>query len=660
MRYGETGFNLEIDLTRGNIERVETDPKMTELYLGGLGTSAKIMWDRVGPEVKPFDPENLLIFSTGLLGGTPCPGANRTIVMTVSPQTEFIQYSAMGGFFAPELKYAGWDKIILRGKSPKLVYIYINNDKVEIRDATHLSGKGAVEVQDLIRKELKEPRAHVAAIGLAGENKVRFASIEQCRSSASRLGLGAVMGDKGVKAIAVRGTKDINVARPAELMEHCNWLMDYMMWRMDNPIPKTMPILAILGSPQEMLETDEKWHTENFVWGNARTRRKDFWSKEIEEEWTRTQLAVRTRLISCYNCPIKCGAVLTIPEQGAYMMKCFTKLTYALGAMVDSLEFSLRTAQRATEYGVDGFSAPQVMAFAFELKEAGILTDKDFEGTDEYPPCPEDNGGRFNWLLDRTVRRQGIGNILADGVYAAARTIGNGAIEYDHNTIRKHEQTPLKLGMINPIYYVMYCTNEKLNITQIEGQWPQMPFRDPADREAFVKDWFQVPDDRFKEWLLKWEPKGEFALPYYPGINEICEIVDWMERMHYIDNATGVCTGLSAFHPKPPYHIHNYPKIISAATGLDMDEETLTKFTKRERQLVRSNNVRRGWRREDDTPPLDHWAKRLPEYEKQILDAYHVFKGWDMDGIPTKETLHELDLDYIAEDFEKRGIYKNG
>ena len=253
MRYSETGYNLEIDLTTGNVERVESDPKMTELYLGGLGTTAKIMWDRVGPEVKPFDPENLLIFSTGLLGGTPCPGANRTIVMTVSPQTEFIQYSAMGGFFAPELKYAGWDKIILRGKSPKLVYIYIHNDKVEIRDAAHLSGKGAVEVQDLIRKELKEPRAHVAAIGLAGENKVRFASIEQGRSSASRLGLGAVMGDKGVKAIAVRGTKDINVARPAELMEHCDWLMDYMMWRMENPIPKTMPILAILGSPSCIL-----------------------------------------------------------------------------------------------------------------------------------------------------------------------------------------------------------------------------------------------------------------------------------------------------------------------------------------------------------------------------------------------------------------------
>jgi len=657
MRYAETGYNLEIDLTTGNIERVETDPKDTELYLGGLGTNAKLFWDRVPPEVEPFDPENLLVFSTGLLGGTPCPGANRTIVSTISPQTRFFAYSMMGGFFAPELKYAGWDKIILRGKSPKLVYIYIKDDKVEIRDAAHLSGKGAVETQDLIRAELKEPRAHVAAIGLAGENKVWFSSIEQGRSSASRQGLGAVMGDKGVKAIAVRGTKDVNVARPAELIKECDWMMEYMWWRQNNPIPKMMPIMAILGSPQEMLETDEKWHTENFVWGNARTRRKDFWTPEIEEAWTETQLSVRTRLISCYNCPIKCGAVITIPGQAAYMMKCFTKLTYALGAMVDSLEFSLRMAQRATEYGLDGFSAPQVIAFAWELLEAGILTKDDFAGTDEYPPCPlDDNAERFAWLLDRIVRRQGIGNVLADGVYWAARKIGKGAEVYDHNTIRKHEQTPLKLGMINPLYYLMYATNEKLNITQIEGQWPQMPYRDVADREAFVKEWFQVPEEKFKEYFLKWEPKGEFAMPYYPGIKECCEIVNWMEMMHYIDDATGVCTGISAFHLKPPYHIHNYPGIISAAAGIEMDEEKLTQITRRERQLVRANNVRRGWRRADDEPPQDHWAKRLPEYEKQLLDAYYEFKGWNMEGIPTKESLQELGLDYVAEDFEKRGI----
>src|SRR5512136_2853611 len=231
MRYAETGFNLEVDLTRGNVERVQTDPRLTELHLGGLGTNAKILWDRVPADVDPFSPDNLLIFSTGLLCGTPAPGANRTIVSTYSPQTLLMGYSMMGGFFAPELKYAGYDKVILRGKSPNLVYIWINNDKVEIRDASHLQGKGAVETSELIRQELKEPRAHIAAIGLAGENRVYTASIEQGRSSASRLGIGAVMGDKRIKAIAVRGTKDINIARPAEYLELCSEVLRYIKIR---------------------------------------------------------------------------------------------------------------------------------------------------------------------------------------------------------------------------------------------------------------------------------------------------------------------------------------------------------------------------------------------------------------------------------------------
>ena len=653
MRYAETGFNLEIDLSRGNIERVETDPKLTELHIGGLGTNAKILWDRVPPETEPFSPDNLLIFGTGHLAGTPAPGANRTVVTTYSPQTLFMGYSMMGGFFAPELKYAGYDKVIFRGKSPSLVYLWINNDKVEIRDASHLHGKGAVETQELIRRELKEPNAQVAAIGLAGENRVYTASIEQGRSSASRLGIGAVMGGKGIKAIAVRGTKDINLARPAEFLELCNDVLKYIKFRNENPVPNVMTILQGLGSPQEMLHTDEKWHTENFMWGNARVRRKDFWNKEIEKKWKETQETVRTRLISCYNCPIKCGAIISVPGLSTYMMKCFSKLTYAMAAFVDDLDFGFRIAQRASEYGVDGFSTPQIMAFAFELKEAGILTDADFVG------CPSDNEGRFYWLLDRIVRREGIGDILANGTYWAAQQIGKGAEAYAHNNIKKHEQLPLKLGMLNPVYFLMYSTGEKINITQIEGQFPQAPFPTMEEREDFVKDWIQVPDEKFKKYLMDWEPRGERSNPYYPTVDMSVDIVDWQEMMHYIDDALGVCAGLSSFPLKPPYHIHNYPAFISSATGIDMDEAGLTQVYKRNRTLLRAVNVRRGLRRIDEKPPEDHWKKRFPELEAQLLDTYYKFKGWDNQGIPTKESLHELGMDYVAEDLEQRGIIKN-
>ncbi|TAK34871.1 MAG: aldehyde dehydrogenase [Chloroflexota bacterium] len=652
MRYAETGYNLEIDLTRGNIERVETDPKLTELHLGGLGTNVKILWDRVPPETGPFSPDNLLVFGTGLLCGTPAIGANRTIVSTISPQTLFMGYSMMGGFWAPELKYAGYDKVIFRGKSPDLVYLWIHDDKVEIRDASHLRGKGAVETVELIRQELNEPRAQVAAIGLAGENRVFMASIEHGRSSASRLGIGAVMGDKGIKAIAVRGTKDLNIARPAEFIELCNQVLDYIQYRADKPVPGVMPILAGLGSPQEMKIVDEKWHTTSFMWGNSRVRKRDFWTADVEEKWRETQETVRKRLISCYNCPMKCGATITVPGISTYMMKCYSKLTYTMAAFSD-LDFGFRIAQRATEYGVDGFSTPQTMAFALELYEAGILTDQDMPG------MPSDTEGRFYWLLDRIVRREGIGDVLADGTYWAAQHIGNGAEAYAHNNIKKHEQLPLKLGMLNPVYFLMYATGEKANITQIEGQFPQEPFPTLKEREGFVEDWIQVPDERFRQYFLDWEPRGERSNPYYPTVDMSVDIVDWQEKMHYIDDAVGMCAGLSSFPLKPPYHIHNYPDFISAATGINMDEAKLAQVYRRNRSLIRAFNVRRGLRRVDDKPPEDHWKRRFPELEEKLLDAYYTFKGWDNQGIPTKESLHELGLGYVAEDLEQRAIITN-
>jgi benzoyl-CoA reductase subunit BamB len=654
MRYAETGFNLEVDLTRGNIERVPTDPRLTELHLGGLGTNARIMWDRVGPEVQPFDPENLLIFGTGLLAGTPAPGCNRTIVSSLSPQTKLSAFSMMGGFWGAELKYAGYDKVVIRGKAPDLVYLWIHDDKVEIRDATQYRGLGTFETASLLRQELDDPHVQVSSIGQAGESRVFFASVEQGRSSASRSGMGAIMGDKNLKAIAVRGSKDILVARPEEFLAHCNAALKYIKHRNENPLKGVMAIMTGLGSPQEMAVHDEQWHTENFMWGNARERRKGFWTPEIQEKWTETMETMRTRLLSCHNCPMKCGASIAVDTRFcSYMMKCFSKLTYTMGAYSD-LDFGLRIAQKATEHGVDAFSAPQTMAFAVELYEAGILTDRDM------PDFPPDNEGRFYYLLDRIVRREGIGDVLADGTHWAAEKIGNGAQEYAHNNIKKIEQLPLKLGMLNPIYFLMYCTGEKVNITQIEGNFPQAPFPTREERQEWCEDWPHVPDERFKEWFIEWELRGEKSIPNYPDIPATCEIVNWQEMMHYIDDSTGMCAGLSSFPYKPPFHIHNLPGLISSGAGIDLDEQGLVLLTKRNRNLVRANNLRRGMKRADEKPPEDHWKRRFPELEQKLLDEYYKFKGWNKEGVPTRETLHELDLDYIYEDFVKRGILTTG
>jgi benzoyl-CoA reductase subunit BamB len=271
----------------------------------------------------------------------------------------------------------------------------------------------------------------------------------------------------------------------------------------------------------------------------------------------------------------------------------------------------------------------------------------------DFPSCSE---ARFYYLLDKVVRREGIGDVLANGTHWAAEQIGKGAMEYAHNNIKKHEQLPLKLGMLNPIYFLMYCTGEKINITQIEGNFPQAPFPTREEREDFIRDWPQVPHEKFKEWFVEWELRGDKSIPNYPPVEAACEIVDWQEKMHWIDDATGMCAGLSAFPLKPPFHIHNLPALISHGAGLELDEDELTRITRRNRNLVRCSNIRRGMRRKDEKPPEDHWRRRFPELEAKLLDEYYKFKGWNADGIPTAETLRELDLEFVYEEFVERGI----
>jgi aldehyde:ferredoxin oxidoreductase len=638
MRYSETGYSLEIDLSRGSIEREETDPKLAELYLGGQGTAAKTLWDMVPPEVDPFSPDNVLIFSPGLLTGTPVTGAARTSVNSFSPQTNLFSHSTMGGFFGPELKYAGYDRIVITGKAPDLVYLWINNDKVEIRDASHLRGKGCQETAELLRKELKDDKVQVAAIGLAGENRVFMSSIDHDHSSAARM-VGVTMGDKRLKAIAVRGTKDLYIARPAELFDLCSHMRKEIY---DSPQKKD----AGMGDWMAVDE-DDSFHHNNFAWGNARTRLRDYWSPELQERWTQLKYNHMDRQTSCYNCSKKCRNVISWPGRQRFAYKCYAKDTYHMAAFQE-LDFSYEILPVAQEYGLDSYSTPQVIAFALELLDAGILTDQDFPG------MPSDIRGRFYYIIEKIVHREGIGDILANGVYQAAHQIGKGAEKYDHNTTKKFEQLPIKLGKLNPAYFLMIATGEKLAITQIEGSFPQDPLPSREEREEFVKKWVATPNDSFKQMFLNWEKRDQFS-------NEnCCAVSDWNEAMHYIDDSAGLCGFLSSFRGQfgggIAFHIHNIPKIITLATGIEFDEDKLWEVFQRNRNLIRALNVRRGMRRIDEAPPADHWAVRDHEFEQKLLDDYYEFKGWNKDGIPTRKTLDKLGLSYVSDDFEQRGI----
>jgi aldehyde:ferredoxin oxidoreductase len=655
MRYAETGFNLEVDLTRGNIERLRTDPELTALHLGGDGTAAEILWDRVPPEVEPFSPDNLLIFSAGLLDATPVPGANRTCISSISPQSNLYVHSGFEGFFGPEMKHAGYDKIVIRGKSPGLVYLWIHDDKVEIRDAGHLQGKSPHETAALIQQELKDPKVQVAAIGVAGENKVYQASIEHANSSASR-GVGVIMGDKGLKAIAVRGTKDIQVARPAELFQIC-----IPLYREIYDNPSCGDLFLNKG--------DDSWHVNHLPWSNAR-KREGYWLEDMEKEWEvrveserittqwenysqeleeiRETVVDKSELLrgtGCYNCPKECHRSFYLPGDRKYFLKSYGKLAYAMAAYED-LKFNYDLLAAMQEYGLDESSMPQVLAFALELYEAGILTDEDL------PEFPTDGEGRFLYLLEKVARREGVGDALANGLYLAARQIGRGAEAYDR-TAKRIERLPLKREVPNYSYFLMYATGGTMDITQVEGSFPQMPIPDRKQREEFVRNWDAAPE-KFKKWFLEWEPGQRLA------VEAAAEIADWNGAMHDTDDALGICSLLSSFRGqfggRPPYHLHNLPKLISLATGMDLDSDGLLRIARRNRQLVRAINVRRGLRRRDENPSEDLWPDRDYAMEQKYLDAYYEFQGWTSEGIPAEETLDELALDYVREDLVKRGI----
>jgi aldehyde:ferredoxin oxidoreductase len=603
------------------------------LYLGGLGMDLKLLFDRVPPGTDPWSPDNVLIFGNGLLNGTCVPGANRVSVDTIAPLNGFLGHSLMGGFFGAEMKMAGYDRIVIKGEAPDLVYLAIQDDKVEIRDAKHLRGRLMDETQTLIKEELNDRRAWVAAIGPAGENRVIMASIDCGNSSAART-VGPVMGAKNLKAIAIRGTKDVYIAHPAEAWEMCSRLRKEL-----DANPNVGDWMAT--------DEDDSFHHNNFSWGNARVRRKTFWSEELEERWRNLKYDHMARWTGCWNCPKACHNLIKWPNRRRFSYKCYGKDTYHM-ASFQELDFTFEILPIAMDLGLDSYSTPQVIAFALELLDAGILTEKDF------PDMPSDIRQRFYYLLNKIAYRDGIGDVLAHGVSGAAEIIGNGAEQFDHNTVKKFEQLPIKLGKLNPAYFLMIATGEEMAITQTEGSFPQDPIPDPELREEFIKNWIAVPDKKFHEWFRQWEKRDQ--LPD----EAMVAICDWNECMHYLDDSLGLCGFVSSFRGQfggtTGYHVWNMPELITHVAGIEFDKDRLWEFFERIRNLARALNNRRGLRRHMERPPEDHWAVRNEDYEQQLLTKYYDFKGWTFDGIPTKETLEKLGLGYVAEDLIKNGV----
>ena len=662
MHYGMTGVNLEIDLARGSIEKVEADPRDIEDFLGGKGTSTKILWDRFPPiadgltpedrdkfppVVEAYHPDNVLIFAAPILDGTPVPAANRLIVSTtISPPTYLHAYAAAGGWWGPELKHAGYDKVIVTGKSPVPVYIWINNDKVEIRDASHLWGIGTNETEALIREELDEMDAQVACIGPAGENKVVNSTIEHAGAACSR-GVGVAMGDKKLKAIAVRGTKDLNLAHPAELMEVCDWIMG--RWDHIRERRGFIPLQFRQGAGpidpgRSVLRA-----------GNVRER----CAAETEEQFQKDSTFIDNilkRELSCYNCPIRCRKLIDVPGFGVNWLKCGGTYHIKNASRLDT-QFNYEINHYHIRYGMDTHAIGQVYAFALELREAGILTKAETEG------MPEDTREAFFWLCHRIAHREGwLGNVLANGTYWAAREIGRGAEEYAHNCIKGVEQEPIRTARVNPAYLLMYATGDKASITQREAWYPQRTIEFPTkeDREKYIADgWWDLPE-HMKEWFFEWEAQKSMTDTSPEGIQRAVEIADYTMHINTATDICGLCRHLTCHESHPVYSMNTMAKLLRYATGMDISQSDLEKATRRTETLVRAYNARLGMRRKDDCVPADFYRDREPEAEARTITEFYKFSGWDDEGIPTKESLEALGMGYVSEDLERRGILSGG
>lgn len=648
--YGWAGANLKIDLSSGEIEREQSDPKLLEAYLAGKGTNAKILWDKVPPEVDAFSANNLLIIGVGVLTGTLVPAANRAIITFKSPVTDMHAHCGVGGFFGPELKHAGYDTITISGKSAVPTYLWIRDDHVEIRNAGHLWGKDTWETQRLLREELKEDKVQILCIGPAGENRVYMASIEGSGGvSASRGGVGAIMGDKKLKAIVVRGMKDINIAKESKLIE----LGEYILNRVG--LARRDDRRDYMGKTARLLVKKHVWAMGHFSGDVA-----PHVQRKVEDDLDRITrdftARFKTRNVSCYNCPVGCRWMIPDPYGEHFLVtKCQALSAAMIHSQVIDCDIGLRSYSLCRKYGLDLISVLYCVAFAIGLYREGILTKEDTQGM----YLEWGNAEVFLSLVKKIARREGIGDVLANGAYRAAQQISRGAEDYVCHT-KKLESLPVDYCG-RPDHALPQAISDKADRTRnMSATWFQLWKLPKEDREAYLRSgFFEYPKEYKKHFLADYDPTGV----KYEGL---CQFLAYDEETFNLADATGCCLFWLLHLPYAPITPRSLlADLTSCATGIDIDEIEATKIARRIMNLVRAYNARAGAGRKDDSIPKIFFGERsrIPPHHQldyalfnKWLDRYYEIEGWNSDGIPTKETLDKLDLNYVREDLERRGI----
>jgi len=598
--FGYTGNILFINLTKKKVKKQKLSSRRTRSFIGGKGLGASFLYEMTPPKTHPFSPENILTIATGPFVGTSVPAGCRFVTVTKSPLTGMYLDTNCGGHFGPSLRFAGYDALVITGQAKKPCFLYIEDEDAELRDAARLWGRATHEAEETIHSEVNS-EASIVSIGPAAEKLVRFACLtSELYRNAGRGGAGAVLGSKKLKAIAVYGTNSISVANPEKLWKRTTELYEQTSSdRLGTP--------GILSYAQETASLP----TRNYQAGIFED------AEKIDGETMREQLVLRD--ISCFNCPKACGKLVAIrsePSKETRLVKPEYETIGMLGANcgVNDLEAIAHANLLCDQLGIDTVSTGGVTGFAMECYERGILTKKDTDGL-------ELNFGNAEAMIELVKKiglREGIGDLLAEGVKRASEKIGKGSERWAVHV--KGAELPAWEARAVRGRGLMYALNE-------------------------------CGGFHTKGWVSGSDPPNKSAL------DKVKRFINSQNRTAVLDS-TGLCMFMET---KWKDLVH----LINLVTGWKLTSVRCLKIGKRIHTLARAFNVREGFNRENDKLPPRLMNEPTPkgppagckafvsnkDFEK-CLDKYYRLRGWDRNGKSTYETLLRLNLRKAAEDLK--------
>lgn len=622
-----------IDLASKSYDTALLPKDVCEKFLGGRGVDIYLLYTRTEPGIDAFSSDNPLLISAGALVGTLSSASARTHIMAKSPLTNLLGSANMGGFFAPELRFAGFEHLVIEGISDKWVYLFINDGRVEFREAEHLRGLSPQEVQEAIRDELGDSEVQVMSIGVAGENLVRFANVRTgYKNAGGRTGMGAVMGSKRLKAVAVRGRQGIKIAHPDEALEY--------NLKITRGIAET-----------KFGRIMQQWGT-MFIYGVTNStglvRVRNFQSNQLQDSEDIECESIENYSFGtegCYGCVLHCRHRYTLkhPKYGfIYGQGPEYTAQGAFGAEVGCRDFEtiLIGNHLVNTLGLDTLETGSMIAWAFELYEKGILTDEDTGGV----ALEWGNDEAVLELVEWIAYRKRLGDVLAEGPRRAAERIGRGSEKYlievkgMSNLHSDERPTPaLALGIA----------------TATRGS--------DHLRSRPAIDLYHLPESVLREIYsnpVKYE--GPLSSDYRDYEGKAWEVF-WQENLYMMTDILGICKFHVKFLSPNLLDFEHFSKLLYYNRGVELGPEELWTIAERAYNLERLFLVREGVRRKDDSLSDRYFTEPTPdglpvvrglsldrEKFSKMLDEYYEHHGWDSDGVPTSETLKRLGLDEFA------------